>query len=90
MTGKDVKLLQNNKFEPERMIRVTKSIVLLIVSNMITLRDATDKVYDFITEITKINTSIMNKQNSSSELAVSNTDSSGFSAYIDFATDIII
>lgn len=90
MTDKDVKLLENNKFEPERMIRVTKSIVLLIVSNMITLRDSTDKSFDFNTEIAKINASILNKVETNSDVSVSNAGNTNFTAYIDFATDIIM
>ena len=44
----------NSKYEPERIMRVTKSITLLIVSNIITLREQSeiDQAYiDFVIDI---------------------------------------
>jgi hypothetical protein len=54
MSKADIRLEPNSKYEPERIMRVTKSIALLIVSNIITLRDvpSIDQAYiDFATDI---------------------------------------
>lgn len=54
MSKSDIRLEPNSKYEPERIMRVTKSIALLIVSNIITLREfpSIDQAYiDFATDI---------------------------------------
>ena len=54
MTTDDIRLEPNSNYEPERIMRVTKSIALLIVSNIITLRECStiDQAYiDFATDV---------------------------------------
>jgi hypothetical protein len=54
MKKEDIKLEANSKYTPNRIMRVTKSIALLIVSNIITLREYSnvDQAYiDFAKEV---------------------------------------
>lgn len=89
MKKEDIKVEAHSKFDPERIMRVTKSIVLLIVSNMITLRDYQDKSPDFEVDSLKLYSSKRSSINDASHRSGQNKSSNEFNCYIDFATDII-